>query len=1071
MSEMEAEKRTRVMKQQDLTVSLKTIRRSERAWLKCGLTLAVLALLACRGIGADAPPDAARSYGESVRSSGDLLGYWPLAGGLKAEAGALELASAKPVTTPAEGPFGGFSVDLSDGNYLSIHPAKEFEAPQMGLEMLFEIVKPTAGNLCLLAIRSEKSTRFSLHYNPDTNILLLYNGAAVSRFLCNDSLAMKEWFHLAAGFGDGNVRVWLNGKECERQGESVAAGPATGLPFVVGASNNTTGAEHADIKVAHLAIYRTPLTGEQIVSRIKAAGWSGKLQERFMWQKSPVSILESQIGYHPRNIKHVNLRSAVEIPPDGIFEPEFTVVDAKTDKEVFRGKVANWGKKWDTFWWVLDFTPLRQQGEFYVKTGKLVSSKFKIEDGIFHKTDLAVIALDQLEHRIHQGVDDKRSGLRGRYVNCPPATRIYMDCGSPYSELEPVGTCVYALFELHDLLGGDFSEKDRKRMIELAAMGADYFVAAQRNSDDPEIDGMFYHSLLVNQHDTWAGNFSTYLDTAYGMALLAKAHQFFKNRDPQRAARYLEAAKKAWKLCAHRPYHTRADRTFPDGCNAYFWNAPVGIQDTFGRSFYNILDKNWKMPDALRTRDRLPFIQGSALLYEITGEGAYLAKAVEFADGVAERQFTDWENSIEGCFGTFYEFEGNDEAFFHEFMQGGFWWQGNVEALNLEGFMNLLKLSPGHPKAAIWQNAILTYAENYARKATTLNPLGIYPVACYKDPEHGGIKYFQNTLMGSSCLYGFSAKNFMVLGDFLKDSSFQASALAGVNFIGGLNPGIPNAYQETAWDARTLIQGVGRSWFGPAGDLAETARGSVPNGFCAAPQFWQPTFDNFISYQSDKPRGMINQGGGLQFNEGWILHSHAYVHAVARLEAGYTLNLTTLDDGKAVATGVVADLTETEAPHGKLSRTYQTDGSGTLRITDLPTPCDGTARITYHGREVTRPLAPIAGGNHTIAVDFSHEVDIKLQLPAKMVVGSRGVARIQVQNAGSKAVTLKLALSASGLRLSKTRIELALEAGTKQDLAVPFECGRKVMPCLLRAVIDEGAPQRDFFATGRLGSK
>jgi len=789
------------------------------------------------------------------------------------------------------------------------------------------------------------------------------------------------------------------------------------------------------------------------------------------WKKSPVSILESQIGYHPMNTKHVYLRSAVAKPPSGIFENDFSVVDVKTGKEVFRGKVSKWGQKWDTFWWVLDFTPLRLQGEFYVKTGKLVSTGFKIEDGIFHKTDLAVIALDQLEHRIHQGIDDKRGGLKGLYTNCPPETRIYMDCGSPYAELEPVGTCVYALIDMHNLLGREFPEKDRKRMIDLAAMGADYFVAAQRSSADPEIEGMFYHSLLVNNRDTWAGNFSTYLDAAYGMALLAKAHMFFKDKDAQRAARYLEAAKKAWKLCAHRPYHTKADKTFPYGCNAYFWNAPVGIQDTFGRSFYNMLDKNWKMPDSLRTRDRLPFIQGSALLYEITGESKYLDKAIEFADVVIERQFTDWEKPIEGCFGTFYEFEGNNEAFFHEFMQGGFWWEGNVEALNLEGLMHLLRLAPRNPRTAAWHNAILTYAENYARKATTLNPLGIYPVACYKDPQYGGIKYFQNTLMGSSCLYGFSAKNFMMLGEFLKDSSFQLPAIAGVNFIAGLNPGIPNAYEETAWDARTLIQGVGRSWFGPSGDLAETARGSVPNGFCAAPQFWQPTFDNFISYQTDKPRGMVNKGGGLQFNEGWILHSHAYVNAVARLEAGYTLKLKTLDDGKPVSAGVLVNLKEITKPNGRINRTYQTAGDGSVAITDLPTPCSGTVSMTYNGREITRPAAVIAGGNHEMTVDFSREVNIGIRIPAEMALGSKGEAKIVVENEGSKEIKLKILLSSSGLQLSKSQLELTVKAGRKQQIEVPFECGMKVMPCMIRAVIEEGAPMQCFIVAGRVGSK
>lgn len=1021
--------------------------------------------------GAETLSAAAKAYGECIRSSRELLAYWSLAGSLKADVGTLELVPAKPDLAWGTGPFGGACVDLSDGNCLAVNPTPELAAPRLGVELLFEIAKPTAGNLCLYAIRNERSTRFSLHYNPDTNVLILYNGSGISRFECNDSLALNQWYHVALGFADGKVQVWLNGKECVRQGELVPVSAAAGLPLVVGASNTTNGFEHADIRIADLAIYREPLSGEEIVMHVKAAGWDSKLQERLVWQRTPVSILESQIGYHPRNAKHVYLRSAVENPPAGFMEPEFSVIDAKSEQEVFRGKVTKWGKKWDTCWWILDFTPLRLAGEFYVKTGKLVSTRFKIEEGVFHQTDLTVIALDQLEHRIHQGVADQRGGLQGLYMNCPPETRIYMDCGSPYAELEPVGTCVYALFELHDLLGGRFSAPDRQRMIELAAMGADYFVAAQRSSTDPEIDGMFYHSLLVNKQDTWAGSFSTYLDAAYGMALLAKAHRFFQERDPQRAARYLTAAKKAWQLCVRRPYHTKTDKTFPPGCNAYFWNAPVGIQDTFGRSFYNILDQNWKMPETLRTRDRLPFIQGSALLYEITGESKYLDRASEFAEVVVARQFTDWEHPIEGCFGTFYEFEGNHEAFFHEFMQGGFWWEGNVEALNLEGFMHLLRLAPKHPMAASWHNAILTYAEHYARKATTLNPLGIYPVACYRDPQHGGLKYFQNTLMGSSCLYGFSAKNFMLLGEFLHDSSFQVPALAGVNFIGGLNPGIPNAYEETAWDARTLIQGVGRSWFGPAGDLAETARGSVPNGFCAAPQFWQPTFDNFIACQSDKPRGMINQGGGLQFNEGWILHSHAYVHAVARLEAGYTLTLKSLNDGAAVASEVAIDLTETAAPHDKLTRTYQTDGSGTLVITDLPTPCSGTARLTYNGREITRPLAVIAGGTHTLIVDFAREVKLAVQVPEKLVIGAAGEASIVVDNAGSKDVKLKLALSASGLRLSVTQLELALQAGARQEFMVPFECGQKVMPCLVRAFIDEGVPARECVGTGRIASK
>lgn len=1015
--------------------------------------------------------DVAESYRQSITKSPNLVAYWPLDVDMKAATGSLELLTAQEKPTLAKGPFNTPSLDLSNGSYFFIKPSAEFDAPQLGIEMLFQVTKPTVGNLCLLASRGEGGTRFSLHYNAGDNTLLFYNGGAVSRYICNDNVSVGPWFHLSLGMAKDKVEVYLNGKKAVRQGELHTASSTTGLPLVIGASNSVNGVEHADIKVSHLAIHSKPLSYKQVTDRMKTAGWKRKMEEKTVWQSSPVSILESQIGYHPRNTKHVYLRSAQANPPEGSFEKEFAVYVAGTDTEVFRGKVEKWGEKWDTFWWVLDFTPLRQEGEFYVKTGKLTSSDFHIEEGIFQKTDLDVIALEQLEHRIHQGIDDPRAGLRGMYKHAPPETRIYMDCGSPYSELQPVGTCVYALFEMHDRLGHRYTPADRKRMIDLAAMGADYFVAAQRHSDDPKLDGMFHHSLLVNTKDTWAGEIFTYLDTAYGIALLAKSHQFFKERDPERAAKYLKAAQKAWKLCVHRPYHTEADRKIPEGCNAYFWNAPVGIQNTFGRALYNILDENWKMPDTLRTRDRLPFIEGSAVMYEITGEKQYLDKAIEFADAVMERQFTDWENPIEDCFGTFYEFEGDNKTFFHEFMQGGFWWQGNVEALSLEGFMRLLRLAPNNPKAAQWQNTIQTYAENYAKKTVTKNPLGIYPVAIYNDPQHGGLKYFQNTLMGSSCLYGFSTKNFMMLGDFLKDSSFQLPAIAGINFIGGLNPGIPNAYEETAWDARTLIAGVGRSWFGPAGDLAETARGSVPNGFCASPQFWLPTFTNFIANQSDKPRGMVNQTGGLQFNEGWILHSHAYVHGVSLIESAHTLKIQALDDGKPVKATVEISLKENAAPHTAFSNKVETAEDGTLTLSDLPTPSSGTVRITHGDRVITRPLAAIAGGNHKEIVDFAREVDVQIQVPEMLKAGSTSEAQLKLINHGSNELNLKLALSASGLKLAKSSVEVTLKAGTETMISLPLESGVKVMPYMVRALITEGAPQRVFQATGKISSK
>lgn len=1035
----------------------------------------LLVIFACLPAIARAASGDAQGLEAAILGQEGLVGYWSLKGTLDAVKGDLKVRSAgNPVATVADGPFGEPCIDLSKKRPLIIEPAPELDRPELAIELIFKIVKPQPGSPCLFGIRGPRGVRFSLHYRLDTSALVIWNGSGVSSFNPDETLALNQWYHVALHFSAERTDVWLNGKACNTDTAPVTVSKTAGLPLVIGAST-VDGTENADVLVSHLVLHSTPLTGEGQAKKMKAAGWGRKLVKTISWKTSPVSILESQIGYHPRNVKRVYLRSAHDTPPAGVFDPEFSVVHAATDETVYRGKVEGWGKKWGSQWWVLDFTPMRTPGEFYIKTGTLVSSVFKVEDGVFHKTDLNVIALDQLEHRIHKGLDDARKGLKGQYTK--PGVQIYMDCGSPYAELEPVGTCVYALMDLHAKLGDRFSEIDRKRMLDLAILGADYVAACQRESDDPLKDGMFFHSLLVNTNDTWAGNIFTYLDTAYGMALMARASVFFRQIDPERSARYLAVSKKAWRLCTHRPYHTDEDFKFPKGCNAFFWNAPIGHQDAFGQSVYNILDKNWKRPKTLRTRDRLPFIQGSALLYEITREDAYLTKAIEFADAVMARQFTDWQNPIEECFGNFYEFEGDDNSFFIEFAQGGHWWEGNVEACNLEGFMHLLRLAPDHPRSAAWLNAIRTFAYGYARAATTRNPLGIYPVACYRDPQNGGLKYFQNTLMGSSCLYGFSTKNFMQLGAFLRDSRFQLNAMAGVNFIAGLNPGVPNKFEETAWDARALIAGVGRSWFGPAGDLAETARGSVPNGFCAAPQFWQHgdkdprNFTNFISFQPDKPAGLINRGGGLQFNEGWILHSHAYVQGVAHLEAPYTLRVTTEDGGQKVEAEIEVVLKESALPHAEYRRTYRTDKTGTLVIADLPTPSEGKMHLKLNGQVVERDIAAISGGEHLYVVDFSRDVDLQVTAPEQLRSGEGGEVVLAVRNTGRNAVELELQLSAGGVTLREDRLSLSVAQGDRVVRKVPFTAGERAAPYLIRAYIRKGAPSGERTASGRIGAK
>ena len=783
-------------------------------------------------------------------------------------------------------------------------------------------------------------------------------------------------------------------------------------------------------------------------------GWAATPDET--WKSRPVSILEAQIGYHPRDVKRVFLRSRHETPPDDPTGKPFEVVDAGSGRAVHAGTVERWGNKWLSWWWVLDFTPLRAEGKFIVRVGELESSAFRIAPAVFAGAQLDVVALDQIEDRIDLGPDDTQvTALTGHYTTA--GVKIYRDCGSHYAELPPVGTVVHGLIDLHDHLRHRVSETDRRRIIDNIILGADYLVAAQQHTDDPNTDGRFKHSVLVNDPHPWAGDVYSYHDMVFAMAVLARAHRVVEPHDATRATSYLSTAVKAWTCATHRPHHLPEEWDLPPDCpegdkkTIPFWT-PQGFNHVFARHVYNIRDENWQMPPTLRTRDRLPFIWGAAVLYETTGEQRFLDSAVEFARSVADRQFTDWENPVDGAFGNFYEFEDRDDAFFIEFCQGGHWWMGNIESIDLDGFINLLRLAPDHPDAAAWYNVVKTYGEHYVKATAGLSPLGIYPVGCYRDEDCGGVKFFQNILCGATCLYGFAARTIMGIAGVLNDCSYQTLANNNVEFVAGLNPGIPNACEETAWDAQTLINGVGEKWFGGEHGLGKIPKGAVCNGFTAAEQFWiYSEFEMPLSKYPDAPRGIVKPDGTYHFNEDWIAHSHAYVAGVAKLEGPFVLKVRTSDEGRPVEADVVVSLTAVTEPHESQQYTYRTDVGGELTVTDLPPQMTGTVSLTAGEVTLTRQVQTVGSGRVVWDVDVARYVEVSIEAPERLPAGGTGQAVVTVTNPGRADVQAEIRLSASGVRLEESELTVPAGAGETCRQTVGLTVGERVMPYVIYA--------------------
>ncbi|MCE9613795.1 MAG: hypothetical protein K8T26_05930 [Lentisphaerae bacterium] len=777
-----------------------------------------------------------------------------------------------------------------------------------------------------------------------------------------------------------------------------------------------------------------------------------------------LSLLSSQLGYQTAATKRGYVRDLNRhVIPD---ETEFEIRDANDGSIAHRSKTSYWGEKWKSHWWILDFSALTTPGTYRLEIAGCKSNPFPIGPTPLVDCDMVDIALNQLDARHNHGeaATYLNGQLRfpGRWMT-PDGTHpqgIYRDCMSNFAEIESVGMTTTGLIELDRHQRHKFSERDQERIRDYIVLGADCIVASQRKTDDPKTNGRFAHSILVNtKHDgcAWAGNVYNWHDMAYAIVVLCKAYEAVRSFDVAKAQTYLDSAILAYTCAATRPYHLTEEYELPRRDDAYdpikdydkacwtpmledFRTDPgkfafgVNNYQEYARMFYD-KPADWQEPTTLKTREMLPFLHGCTLLYRLTGERKYLDTALEFAASIAGRQFTDWRHPIEGVYGTFYEFEGDHQAFSVESGQAGGQFMGHIDALNVNGFIELLRLVPEHPDAAKWLNVITLYTDHYVRTSADLNPLRIHPLSVYRDPQHGGVKFFMNLVHGATGHYGQMAGNLLELADFLNDGSLVSLAEANLHVYTGLNPGVPSPGNDS-WRAATLINKVGPSYYNTGG---ESIKGGVINGF-RANRNW---FLTPIAQLPDAP----GLAGG---DEDWVAHSHPYVGAAARMEAPFALRVETRNDGEPVPATVCVRVPESHA--------YATDAQGGATITDLPCNRTGSISVQYGARTITRDLATIPGGTLRWSVDFAHYAGLSLEVPERLQQKAEATGRVTIRNLGSASMRGRIQLSASGVSLATTAMNIELAPGNDETIPIIFRGGDRVMPYLVYAIVktDQG---------------
>lgn len=212
-----------------------------------------------------------------ITSEKSLIGYWSFSHTLDAAKGgpALIAPQGKQVFRP--GPLAmDSSIDLSKDTCLSLSPRAELDASEISVELIFKIKYPTSG--VLFGIRDGEASRFSLHYTPESQNLHLRNGEAVIEFQADAPLKLGDWNHLALAISGTESILWINGKRCVPATIAGMATASKSLPFFLGAiAPSAPKTEKSEILAAHLALYKTMLSDDAVITRVKALGWDAKL--------------------------------------------------------------------------------------------------------------------------------------------------------------------------------------------------------------------------------------------------------------------------------------------------------------------------------------------------------------------------------------------------------------------------------------------------------------------------------------------------------------------------------------------------------------------------------------------------------------------------------------------------------------------------------------------------------------------------------------------------------------------------------------------------------------------------
>ncbi|OEK09035.1 hypothetical protein A8C32_14185 [Flavivirga aquatica] len=506
----------------------------------------------------------------------------------------------------------------------------------------------------------------------------------------------------------------------------------------------------------------------------------------------------------------------------------FFLKQSSTDKKVYSGTIIPQGKKWNKYWWKIDFTDWNVTGEYYliIKERKQVfySSKKELPIKIsknhlwnetWYKTALAHLKIrDSLSYQPEGG---------------------WKDCGSPLQEVSSHIIMLNALCDVIELTANELSTHELKEAYQQIIVGANYVTRCQDKAKEIGFqEGAVIHEMREN-YKVVTGN------VAKTAMILARISRLIKNKNPLLADSYLKRSVKAYNWISTYGPVLHWDNT---NYFAITHGAPYGMR---------------KPPKEWMTRDLIMMMWASVELYKC-GKTEYKQNAINYANRIMVRQVpkTRAEDGLYGHFYTYDSYDFTEKANIH---CGA--WNANYKAYNQGGhfphyiipFIEMSSLWSNHEDSKKWNQTVKSFAYNYLVPATNQNPFKILPAGYYKGI---GLLNWSGWYHGHNKIFGYAAGLAMEFYHLYNDQQFIEIATGNLQWITGLHSGF---HENTPDFSASMIVGIGNRYK----EDWDAMVGTITNGFESDGQFRLEK----PSKETDLPI-VFGDEGGIHHPAGWI---------------------------------------------------------------------------------------------------------------------------------------------------------------------------------------------------------